>query len=89
MVKVVRNYGNATFCENFFLRNRPLCEMRQAPSDHGERHVKTPLFPRVFFIPGKGSVQKRQVGTAGDRNSLKNKDTQEIEADIKYICYMS
>lgn len=76
--------------------------MRQAPSDHGERRIaqefeqdtaaamlKTPLFPRVFFIPGEGSVQKRQVGTAGDRNSLKNKDTQEIEADIKYICYMS
>lgn len=39
MVKVVRNYGNATFCENFFLRNRPLCEMRQAPSDHGERRI--------------------------------------------------
>jgi len=39
MVKVVRNYGNATFCENFFLRNRPLCEMRQASSDHGERRI--------------------------------------------------
>ena len=64
--------------------------MRQAPSDHGERRIAQEFEQDTeAAIPGKGSVQKRQVGTAGDRNSLKNKDTQEIEADIKYICYMS
>lgn len=71
--------------------------MRQAPSDHGERRIaqefeqdtaaamlKHLCFPECFSFRERAPSRNGQVGTAGDRNSLKNKDTQEIEADIKY-----